>query len=128
LVVSRLQVNAIKVLSPSQPIKEIINIKQWIVVLLDYYASSHKECLQHQGHKEYPEMTSRSCFIFGEGTQVDLVLDMGPQASRESKASTWAWSVERGEGKKKAGSRNCCQKSRNKGFPLKINKFMVDIF
>jgi hypothetical protein len=37
-----------------------------------------KECPQHQRHKGDPGVTSRTCVMFGEGTQLDIVLDKRP--------------------------------------------------
>jgi hypothetical protein len=36
------------------------------------------DCLQHQGHKGNTSVTLETCVILGEGTQMDLVLGMGP--------------------------------------------------
>jgi hypothetical protein len=41
-----------------------------------------KECPYHQVHKEDPVMTLGTYVMFGEGIQVDLILGMGPRASR----------------------------------------------
>jgi hypothetical protein len=47
---------------------------------MDVANFSLRSAPQHQGHKKNPRVIPRTCVMFGEVIQVDLVLGMGPQA------------------------------------------------
>lgn len=44
---------------------------------------SLRNACKHQGHKRDPKVTPKTCVLFGKGTQVYLILDVGSQASRK---------------------------------------------
>jgi hypothetical protein len=48
------------------------------LIWAQFRASLLWKCLQHQRHKEDTGVASKACVMLGEGTQVDLVLGMGP--------------------------------------------------